>query len=179
MAPIQRRTEHGFALIDLVFVCGLIGILASIAMPRMLLAKQSAGAASAIGSLRAVNSAQLSFAFTCGSGFYAPRLTVLGTAPPGSSDPFISPSLGVADTITHSGYLLQLEGTAFAGAPPSCNGLGLGESAQGFRAAADPVEPSNSRFFATNANIAIIEDSTSLWAGMPESGDAPSGHPLR
>lgn len=179
MSPMKSRSEHGFALIDLVFVCGLIGILASIAMPRMLQARQSAGAASAIGSLRAVNSAQLSYAFTCGSGFYAPSLTVLGTAPPGGNEAFISPGLGSADSVSHSGYLLQLEGTAFAGAPPSCNGLGVGESAQGFKAAADALEPTNPRNFATNANITIIEDVASLWATMPESGEAPSGHPLQ
>jgi len=176
---MKNRHEHGFAIIDLVFVCGLIGILASIAMPRMLQAKQSAGAASAIGSLRAINSAQLSFAFTCGSGFYAPSLTVLGTPSAGGREAFIGPSMSSADTITRSGYVVQLEGTPFAGAPPSCNGLGAGEAAQGFKAAADPIEAGNARFFATNANITIVEDTSSLWAGMPEGGDAPSGHPLQ
>ena len=179
MTPIKRSGEHGFALIDVIFVCGLIGILASIAMPRMLMAKQSAGAASAIGSLRAVNSAQLSYAFTCGAGFYAPSLTVLGTPPPGGNEAFITPSLGAADSVTRSGYLVQLEGTPFPGAPPTCNGLGVGESAQGFRAGADALEPTNTRFFATNANITIVEDTASMWAAMPESGDAPSGHPLQ
>ena len=156
----------------------MIGILASIATPRMLQARQSAGAASAIGSLRAINSAQLSFAFTCGSGFYAPSLTTLGTPPPGSNDGFITPSLAVADSVTHSGYLIQLEGTPFPGAPPTCNGLGVGESSQGFRAAADPLGVVNPRYFATNANITIVEDTGSLWATTPESGDAP-GHPLQ
>jgi len=176
---MKSQNQHGFALIDLVFVCGLIGILASIAMPRMLLAKQSAGAASAIGSLRAINSGQLSFAFTCGSGFYAPSLTWLGTPPPGGNEAFIGPSMSSADVITRSGYIVQLTGTPFAGAPPSCNGLAMGESSQGFKAAADAVEVTNSRYFATNANITIVEDTASLWAAMPESGDAPSGHPLR
>ena len=40
------RKEQGFALIDLIFVCGIIGLLCSIALPRLLLAKQAAGAAS-------------------------------------------------------------------------------------------------------------------------------------
>src|SRR5262245_45236880 len=74
---MKARSAHGFALIDLIFVCGIIGVLAVIAMPRLLLAKQAAGAASAIGSLRAIDSSQLTFALTCGGGFYAPSLTVL------------------------------------------------------------------------------------------------------
>src|SRR6202051_1590073 len=86
---VRMRQAQGFALIDLIFVCGMIGLLCSIALPRMLLAKQAAGSASAIGSMRAVNSAQLTYALTCGNGFYAPNLSTLGIAPPGSNEPFI------------------------------------------------------------------------------------------
>ena len=60
------RKSDGFALIDVIFCCALISILCSIALPKMLMAKQSAGAASAIGSMRAINSGQLTFALTCG-----------------------------------------------------------------------------------------------------------------
>ena len=174
-----KSSERGFALIDVLFVCGIIGILAIIAMPRMLLAKQSAGAASAIGSLRAINSGELTYAITCGSGFYAPSLTTLGTAPAGSNEGYITPILGVADTVTHSGYIVRLEGMPYAGAPPSCNGLEGGEGARGFKAAADPTGAASSRYFASNANLAIVEHTASLWAAMPEVGDPSAGHPLR
>ncbi len=89
-----RRADSGFALLDLIFVCGLIGILSGIAVPKLLMAKQAAGAASAIGSMRAINSAELTYALTCGNGFYAPHLPALGQAPPGSNEPFCtSPDL--------------------------------------------------------------------------------------
>src|SRR5687767_3844297 len=78
---MTTRDARGFALIDLLFVCGLIGILSSLAVPRLLLASRVAGSASAIGSLRAINSSQLTYAITCGNGFYAPKLTTLGVAP--------------------------------------------------------------------------------------------------
>src|SRR6267142_87670 len=71
---VTVRKAHGFALIDLIFVCGVIGILVSIAMPSLFTAKQAASASSAIGSMRALNSAELTYALTCGSGFYAPSL---------------------------------------------------------------------------------------------------------
>ncbi len=170
---------QGFALIDIIFVCGIIGLLCGIALPRLLLARQSAYAASAIGSMRAVNSAQLTYALTCGNGFYAPNLRTLGTAPPGSNEPYISGGLGDADTVTKSGYLIQLSGTTYSGAPATCNGLAAGEAAQGFKAAADAAEPNNTRFFATNASGTIFEDSASLWAVMPEVGEPASGYVMR
>ena len=173
------RRAHGFALIDLVFVCGVIGVLCSIAIPRLLLAKQSAGAASAIGSMRVINSAQLTFALTCGSGFYAPNLTTLGAPPAGSREGFLGGDLGAADTVTKSGYVIQLDAAPFAGAPGSCNNLNPGLGGQGYRAAADPADSTNPRFFGINSNGQIWEHNATLFASMPELADPPIGHPLR
>ena len=173
------RKQEGFALIDIIFVCGLIGILSSMVLPRLLLAKQAAGAASAIGSLRSVNSAELTFALTCGAGFYAPTLSALGIVPPGSTEAFLSSNLTSSDAVTRSGYIIQLEGTPYPGAPESCNGLAAGETAQGFKASADPNEPDNKRYFATNANGSIWEHTDTLWAEIPETGEPVVGHVLR
>jgi type II secretory pathway pseudopilin PulG len=177
--PRGNRSERGFALIDVLFVCGILGILSALVMPRLLMARQSAGAASAIGSMRSISSAQLTYALTCGGGFYAPKLTTLGMPPPGSDTPYISPNLSTADTIDHSGYLVQMTGTPFAGAPPTCNGLGGGEASQGFKAGADALEPTNFRFFAVNANGQIFEDTSSMFAAMPEVGQPAVGRVLK
>ena len=40
---MRTNKAQGFALIDLIFVCGIIGLLCSIALPKLLLAKQMAG----------------------------------------------------------------------------------------------------------------------------------------
>lgn len=176
---VTVRKAHGFALIDMIFVCGVIGILVSIAMPSLFTAKQSAASASAIGSLRAVNSAQLTYALTCGAGFYGPSLSRLGTSPPGSNAPFIGGGLGSADTVTKSSYIIQLSATPFPGSPSSCNGAAAGEDGQGFKAAADPNVPQNVRFFATNANNMIFEHTSTLWGVMPEVGEPALGHILR
>jgi type II secretory pathway pseudopilin PulG len=174
------RKTNGFALIDLIFTIGIIGVLCSIALPRLLLAKQAAGAGSAIGSLRAINSAQLTFALTCGGGFYAPNLTTLGTLPVGSVAAFLSPSLTGADTVTKSGYVIQLSAAPYPGAPGSCNGLAVGVAGASFKAAADPVEiATNQRYFSTNANGVLFEDTATLFAGTPETGAPPTGHVLQ
>jgi len=176
---VVTRKAQGFALIDLVFVCGIIGLLSSIALPRMLLAQQAAGASSAIGSLRTIGSAELTFALTCGSGFYAPDLLTLGTPPPGSNDAFIAPTLSVGATVIRSGYLFQLEGLPIPGSPAPCNGVNSDTTAQGFRAGADPVGAGNARFFAINANGSIFEHTAALFVDMPELGEPPVGRVLR
>ena len=176
---MRIRQAHGFALIDLLFVCGIVGVLCSVALPNLFRARQTAGAASAIGSMRAIDSAELTYALTCGAGFYAPNLKTLGTAPPGSTEAFITSSLGAANTVVKSGYQIQVSAAAYDGAPPSCNGLPAGEGGRGFKAAADPTDAENPRHFATNAGNVIYEDAASLWTVVPEAGDPSSGHTLR
>jgi hypothetical protein len=80
--------------------------------------------------------------------------------------------------VTKSNYVVQMSATPFAGAPSSCNGLAAGAAGQGYKAAADPTEPTNPRFFATNANNVIYEDVATLFPAMPESGQPASGHIL-
>jgi type II secretory pathway pseudopilin PulG len=172
------RQAQGFALIDLIFVCGIIGLLCAIATPRLLLAKQAAGAAAAVGSIRSISSSQMTYALTCGNGFYAPNLTTLGEPPPGSTEPFITPALSLADTITRSGYIFRMEGTAFPGSPETCNGVAVGDAAQSYKAVADAAEPTNDRFFGTNSNGLIWEHTSSFWAVMPEVGEPPVGRPF-
>ena len=176
---MKLTRAQGFALIDLLFVCGIIGMLAGIALPSMLKAKQAASSASAIGAMRSINSAQLTFALTCGNGFYAPNLTTLGYPATGSREAFLSGGLTSADTVIKSGYSYTVEGTPYSTAPVSCNGLGVGDAAQGFIAVAEPTEPTNNRFFAINASGSLYEHTASLYAIMPEVGTPGAGHVVR
>jgi hypothetical protein len=172
---MTTRAAQGFALIDLIFVCGIIGVLAGISIPRLTTAKDAANSASAIGSMRAINSGQLVFALSCAGGFYAPNLLTLGTAPPGTTEAFVGGGLGAANTVTKSGYLIQLSATGYGGSPASCNGLAGGGAGQGFKAAADPAASENPRFFGTNADGLIYQSTSSLFGVMPETGVPPQG----
>jgi len=179
MTPVKLSKAHGFALIDLLFVCGIIGMLAGIALPNMMKAKQAASGASAIGSMRSINSAELTYALTCGNGFYAPNLTTLGYPAVGSHEPFLGGGLTAADSVIKSGYTFTIAGDAYPGAPASCNGLDPGDGAQGFIAVADPTESTNGRFFAINSSGTLYEHSASLYSVMPEVGTPPSGHVVK
>jgi len=175
----SRRSSAGFAIIDLLFVCGIISIVSGIALPRLMMVRGNAQAASALGSLRVIGSAQVTFAITCANGFYAPSLTTLATPPPGTADGFIKGDLGSADLQVKSGYQFQVKTTPVALAPNPCNNIGAGRTGLAFKSGADPLDANSTRFFAANAGNVIWEDTASLWAGMPEYGDSPTGHPIK
>jgi|SRR6266853_4167068 len=175
----RRRSSAGFAIIDLLFVCGIISILSGIALPRLMMARGAAEAASAMGSLRVIGSGEVAFAITCANGFYAPSLTKLAQPPPGTNDGFLKGDLGSADLALKSGYQFQVSATPYALAPATCNAIAGGQTGLAYKAAADPLEPNNTRFFSANAGNVIWEDTASLWAGMPEAGDSPTGHPIK
>jgi type II secretory pathway pseudopilin PulG len=174
-----RRGEAGFTLIDMLFVVALIGLLASLAIPGLMKARGAAQASSAIGTLRVVNSAELSFAITCGLGFYSPDLPTLGVAPPGSIEAFLNDDMTSAATFIKSGYNFSLAGTPLAGAPASCNGLAIGQAAPGYAAVADPLDPGTTRFFGTNSDGVTYQHTATLSLTMPESGPPPAGSAIQ
>ena len=180
-SKLVTRDEAGFTLIDLLFVVALIGTICTIALPTLLRARTSAQAASAIADMRVVNSAQLSYAITCGAGFYAPDLPTLGLIPVGSRVPFLSQDLTAAPTVQKSGYTIEMMGSSVAGAPQGCSGLPAGQGAPAYKAGATQIDLSNplQRHFATNATGVIVEDAASLYAGMPEAGPPVAGTPIQ
>jgi|SRR5271169_2458781 len=110
----MRKNSKGFSLIELLIVVAIILIIAAIAIPDLLKSRQAAQQASAVGSLRTINTSEVTYSSTYTTGFSSTLLDLDGTA-----NPSVQTSAGLIDSILGNGV----------------------KSAYGFEYAANPATP--------------------------------------
>jgi type IV pilus assembly protein PilA len=99
----MRNKQKGFSLIELLIVVAIILIIAAIAIPNLLRSKMAANEASAVGSMRTINTTSTEYSTTYGG--YPSALSALGGPAGGSAT---SSSAELIDAVlaggTKSGY---------------------------------------------------------------------------
>ena len=137
------RKQKGFSLIELLIVVAIILIIAAIAIPSLLRARMSANEASAVSSLRGINTAEISYNAAYSNLGFATTLSYLGgvggtsCVPSTSSGCFIDASL---TTGQKAGYNFTLA----VGSSPAVGGTTMSYSAI---AAPITLDTTGSRYF--------------------------------
>jgi type IV pilus assembly protein PilA len=96
------KKEKGFSLIELLIVVAIILIIAAIAIPNLLKSKMAANEASAVGSIRTINTGLVTYAAGC------PNLGYAATLPELNTGALCASGTGILDAVlaagTKSGY---------------------------------------------------------------------------
>jgi type IV pilus assembly protein PilA len=154
---IEMRKQKGFSLIELLIVVAIILIIAAIAIPNLMRARMSANEASAVGSVRSINTAEISYNAAYSNLGFAIVLANLGgpagaaCVPSTSSGCFIDSSLS---TSVKSGYKFTLA----LGTSPAVGGI-----VPSYSISATPVTPNQTgtRYFCSFED-AVVRSSTAL-----------------
>ena len=143
------KRKKGFSLIELLIVVAIILIIAAIAIPNLLRSRMAANEASAVGSLRTLNTAEITYNTSYPQSGFACTLGALG--PPSAGTSATSTAAGLIDstlaTGTKSGYTFTIGNCSGA---PSVN----------YNTTAAPVSPGTTgqRYFCSDSSGVIKYD---------------------
>lgn len=154
---MMRNKQKGFSLIELLIVVAIILIIAAIAIPNLLRSRMAANEASAVGSLRTLNTAAVTYSSQCGG--FPPDLASMGPPANGCT------TADLIDSVLASG---NKSGYTFRYAATDADGDGNMDT---YTINADPITPgtTGTRFFFTDQSGVIRVNMT----GTASATDPP------
>jgi type IV pilus assembly protein PilA len=171
--PKMKHCESGFTLIELLIVMILVTVLAALAGTRTMRARAAAYQASAVASLREVNSGQASYSASCAAGAYATDLADLARPPVPGGIAFVGQDL-FQNGAQKSGYRFALVRSGAVGTEEvttiTCN-ASIAMPATAYHASGSPVDPTAGRFLATDQGGTIYMNTVAVANPIPPDAD--------
>jgi prepilin-type N-terminal cleavage/methylation domain-containing protein len=161
----RKRNQKGFSLIELLIVVSIILIIAAIAIPNLLQARVAANEASAVASLRTINTAMITYFNSYPDVGYAPTIAALGGS---SCDAPDQNGACIIDNVLSSG---TKSGYGFTAA-----GIGSAPSYQ-YLSAAMPLSNGGNRSFCSTQDGVVFYDPTG--SAIPDQNTCVALTPLQ
>jgi type IV pilus assembly protein PilA len=157
----MNKTTKGFSLIELLIVVAIILIIAAIAIPNLLRSRIAANQASAVGSLRTLNTAEITYSSTYNQGYTA---TMAYLGPNGTNANPASTAAGLIDSVLSGGNKSGYSFTYSAGLADSMGHINV------YQFTAVPLTSSTgTNYYFTDQSGVIRQNSTTTAA----STDSP------
>jgi type IV pilus assembly protein PilA len=159
----MKNNTKAFSLIELLIVVAIILIIAAIAIPNLLRSRIAANQASAVGSLRTLNTAEITYSSTYNVGFTG---TLGYLQPPATNANPTSTAAGLIDSILAGG---SKSGYSFAYSPGSTDTTGRINT---YSFTAVPITSSTgTNYYYTDQSGVIRQNSTTTASSL----DSPIG----
>ena len=156
----MKKIAKGFSLIELLIVVAIILIIAAIAIPNLLRSRIAANQASAVGSLRTLNTAEITYSSTFNVGFTA-TLSYLGPGAAGSNP--TSTAAGLIDSILALG---SKSGYTFSYSPGTADNTGRINT---YSFSAQPITSSTGTNYYYTDQSGVIRQNSTTAAGSTDS----------
>ncbi len=148
----MRKDSRGFSLIELLIVVAIILIIAAIAIPNLLRSRIAANQASCVGSLRTINTAEITYASTYNAGYSS---TLSQLQPPATGSQPTSLAAGLIDSVLASGAKSGYN-FAYTAGPVTNNRIDL----YGLNGNPITVGTTGTNYYFTDQSGVIRQDST-------------------